>query len=112
MALIPLVFLAILVPTFLMNLPLIVMAFLVRRRLQTRLISLLLACGFVVSGSFQMWRMEWYDVWRLELPSTAYLLTSYVPYLAAMGVTGWLIGRLIVQMPIGPSPKIRPNDLR
>jgi hypothetical protein len=87
--------LGLLLPIVLLNVPLLAVVFAVRGRLQPRVISLMVAGGFVAAGAWRMYQMEWYDVWRHGMPSASYLLTGYLPYLLALGFIGWLVGRLI-----------------
>jgi len=88
-------FVGILVPTVLLNVPLLGVILAARRRLSARVVSSLLACGFVTASAWSMWRIEWFDVWRHGMPSPIYLLTGYVPSLVAFGIIGWLIGKVI-----------------
>ena len=94
-------FILALVPTILLNVPLLSVVFIARRRLDARLTSALLACGFVTASAWMIWQMEWFDVWRHGVPSTMYMLTAYVPSLAVSGLTGWLVGRSIKRRQIG-----------
>ena len=87
--------LALLVPTVLLNIPLLAVVFAARRRLQPRVISVMVAGGFVAAGAWFIRKLEWYDVWRHGMPSPSYLLTGYLPYLLALGFIGWLVGRLM-----------------
>src|SRR5688572_16499074 len=87
--------LALLLPTVLLNIPLLAVVFASRRRLQPRVIRLTVAGGYVAAGAWIIRKLEWYDVWRHGTPSVSFLLTSYLPYLLALGVIGWLVGRLI-----------------
>ena len=86
-----------LVPTILLNAPLLAGLLAMRHRIQPRLASWLVASGFVAAGAWRMRQMEWYDSWRYGMPSLTYLATGYLPYLLALGFTGWLLGRLIVR---------------
>src|SRR5688572_11273845 len=87
--------LALLVPTVLLNIPLLAVAFAARRRLQPRVISVMVSGGFVAVGGWCIRKLEWYDVWRHGMPAGSYLLTGYLSYLRALGCIGWLVGRLI-----------------
>ena len=100
--------LALLVPTVLLNIPLLAVVFAARRRLQPRVIRLTVAGGFVAAGAWCLRKLEWYDVWRHGMPSASYLLTGYVPYLLALGFIGWLVGRLLSS--VGRRKSMKPGD--
>lgn len=84
-----------LVPTILLNAPLLGVVLIVRRRLNPSVICWLLACGFVAAGAWWIWKAEWFDVWRHGAPFISYMLTAYVPSLLLLGCAGWMIGRRI-----------------
>ena len=87
--------LGLLLPTVLLNLPLLAVLFAARGRLHPRVIRLMVAGGFVAACAWRMYQMEWYDSWRYGTPDARYLLTSYLPYLLAVGLIGWSVGRLM-----------------
>ena|SRR5688572_15292880 len=80
------------VPTTLLNLPLLGVVLLARRRLHPLLIRCLLASGFVAAGAWRMWQREWFDVWRHGVPSIGYMLTAYAPSLLISAGAGWMVG--------------------
>jgi hypothetical protein len=82
--------LALLVPTILLNVPLLVVCIMARHRLGPRRAAWLTAIGFVAAGA---WWMR--GAWRNGVPPTAYLAFVYLLNLAAIGWIGWFAGRLI-----------------
>jgi hypothetical protein len=74
--------------SFVSNLPLIVIAFMLRRRLEPSLIAVLLACGFAVVGAWKMGPWPWRH-------GVLMAVRDYVLYLAPVAVMGWVVGRLI-----------------
>jgi hypothetical protein len=84
-----------LVTAVILNSPLILLGFLLRRRVGRGIIRTLLALGFASSPAYWLWRMEWFDVWRHGVPPISYLF-GYLPYVIGFGVVGWFVGRLIV----------------
>jgi hypothetical protein len=83
----------------LVNLPLMLLAVLFRRRVNSRLIQAALAFGFAAWTGYLTWRMEWFDVWRHGIPPVSYIIKLYVPYMAALGLLGWFLGGLITRPP-------------
>lgn len=73
-----------LLPTIVMNIPVIVLCFIARRRLSQRQLSWLVAGGFVAAGASFMW---------LIADSSA--IGYRVPTFFALGWIGWFIGRWI-----------------
>src|SRR5688500_16509990 len=88
----PVISLALLLPTVLLNIPFLAVVFAARRRLQPRVVSMMVAGGYVAAGAWMLRKLEWYDVWRHGMPSVSYLVTGYVPYLLALGFIGWFVG--------------------
>jgi len=85
--------LALLVPTILVNVPLLAICIIARRRLGPRRAAWLITSGFTgVSGLLLMWESLRYGV---PLPPTAFVLLGYVPSLVAVGCVGWWVGRWI-----------------
>ena len=83
----------------LVNVPLILLAVLFRKRVDRRLIQAALAFGFAAWTGYLLWRMEWFDVWRHGIPPVGYMLTAYLPYTGALGLLGWFLGGLITRPP-------------
>jgi hypothetical protein len=81
--------------TIVVNLPLIVLALLVRKRIDRGIIRAVLAVGFASWPGYLLWRMEWFDMWRHGVPPISYLATTYLPYMASLALLGWFIGGLI-----------------
>ena len=44
-----------------------------------------------VRDRLHAWKIEWFDLWRHEVPSASYLLLDYVPPLTIIGACGWWI---------------------
>jgi hypothetical protein len=78
-----------------LNSPLILIGFLLRRRVDRRIIRGMLALGFAASTAYWLWRMEWFDVWRHGVPPISYIINAYLPYTAVFGLVGWFAGGLI-----------------
>jgi hypothetical protein len=79
------------------NVPFLLIAFFLRKRLERRIIRAMLAVGFAFATAYLLWRMEWFDVWRHGIPPVGYIITAYTPYTAALGFIGWFIGGLIAR---------------
>ena len=84
-----------LVVALVFNTPLVILCLLGRRWLAPLVVRMLIAIGFAAASGYVIWRMEWFDVWRHGMPSAAYLLTAYAPYVAVYAGIGWFIGSRI-----------------
>jgi hypothetical protein len=82
--------LALLVPTIVVNVPLLAICVFARHRLGPRRAAWVVAIGFVVAC---VWLMR--DARPVGLPVAAYLALVYIPSMIAIGGIGWWIGRLI-----------------
>jgi hypothetical protein len=78
------------------NTPLLLAARLTRRRLPPIASKLALAVGFSAATTYILWAMERFDVWRWGTPSIRYILQSYLPWIASLGLVGWFVGGLAV----------------
>lgn len=85
-------FVIVLIPALLLNVPLIVVSFLVRRRLRHRQLSTLLACGLVIAGA---WLMSYWAGWHRGMLASSSFYLMYMPMLLALALTGWFLGRWI-----------------
>ena len=72
---------------------------LVRHRTMPRVSRVILAAALAVTAGWLNWRIEWFDVWRFGVPSSAYLKKSFVPGLIASALAGWYLGALVVRRP-------------
>lgn len=79
------------------NVPLLVAARLARKRLRPLVSRLALATGFALAAAYVLWTMEWFDVWRHGVPPLRYVLSAYLPWVAALAVAGWFAGGLILR---------------
>jgi hypothetical protein len=83
--------------TIVVNSPLMLMGFVLRRRVDRRVIRGALALGFAAWEAYLLWLVEWTDVWRHGIPPASYIIKLYVPYMAALGLLGWFVGGLIAR---------------
>ena len=79
---------------FALSAPLLLIVLALRRWLHPTAARALLASSFAAAVAFQIWRMEWFDVWRHGFPGVSYLLTAFAPYMLAFGCIGWWVGGL------------------
>jgi hypothetical protein len=80
---------------FVLNAPLMLIGFLLRKRVDRRIIRAVLAVGFAAANAQLLWRMEWFDVWRHGIPPIGYIIAAYLPYTAVFGLLGWFVGGFI-----------------
>lgn len=80
---------------FVLSAPLLLVILALRKWLHPAVARSLLASSFAAAVAFQIWRMEWFDVWRHGFPGVSYLLTTFAPYMLAFGCVGWWIGGLV-----------------
>jgi hypothetical protein len=85
--------LALLIPTIALNVPLLLICIVARRRLGPWRAAWVVTSGFVSAGGFLL---TW-ESWRygVPLPRMTYLLSAYVPSVLAVGCIGWWLGRWI-----------------
>ena len=74
-----------------LNAPILLMLFMLRRRIPRVALRMIVCVGFAAVGGYMLWRMEWFDVWRHGVPSAAYLV-NYVYSIGALAAIGWLVG--------------------
>jgi hypothetical protein len=79
----------------LLSAPLLLVIFALRRWIPRTAARALLASSFAAAVAYQIWRMEWFDVWRHGFPGTSYLLTAFAPYMLVFGWLGWCVGGLV-----------------
>jgi len=77
--------------------PVLLVTFVSRRRMHPTLARTILALSFAAAVAFQIWRMEWFDVWRHGFPGVPYLFTAFLPYMAVFAAIGWLVGGRMVR---------------
>jgi hypothetical protein len=82
--------LALLVPTILINIPLIAICVIARKRLGPRRSAWLVGVGFVAAC---VWWMR--GASHEPIATAAHLALVYVPSVVAIGWIGWFLGRLI-----------------
>lgn len=78
------------------SVPVFVLIVLLRRRITPKFGSALVAASFSLSTAYRLYRMEWFDVWRFGSPPVGYLV-NYVPWIAGMGLAGWLIASALLR---------------
>ena len=88
------------VRAILLTSPLLLIAFLARKRMDRRYIRGLVALGFAASTAHFLYRMEWFDVWRHGVPPISLILVGYVPWISAVALVGWWLGGLIAPRPV------------
>ena len=82
-----------LVPTLVLNIPVIAVCFIARRRLRQPLSAWLVASGFIAVPAWLMWRIQELDRGRNDIPPADYFVPGLT--LVALGWIGWFIGRWI-----------------
>jgi hypothetical protein len=90
------------------NAPLVLIVRATRLRLHPRLGRGLIAAGFAATAIYMIWRMDWFDMWRHGTFGIRYMLTALGPYTAALALSGWILGGLIIRR----SPSSRPITAR
>jgi hypothetical protein len=85
-------FVIVMIPALLLNAPLIIVCFFVRRRLRHRQLSSVLACGLAVAGA---WLMSYWAGWHRGMFVSPHFYLMYLPMLLALALTGWFLGRWI-----------------
>lgn len=85
-----------LVMAFVYSAPVILVLWLVRRRVKRTAAGALIAAAFTAATMYSLWRFDGFDVWRHGWPSASYMLQTYVPWLAPYGLVGWFTGARIV----------------
>lgn len=83
-----------LLSALMLNLPLLAVL-LLTRRLGRRASAAAVSAGFVLATAVVLWQIEWFDVWRLGVPSAGYIVRAYLPFLAGAALVGWMIGGAI-----------------
>lgn len=85
-----------LVMAFVYSAPVMLILWLVRRRINRRTGGALVAVAFAAATMYSLWRFDWFDVWRHGVPSAGFMLRTYLPWLIAYGLVGWFVGGRIV----------------
>lgn len=80
-----------------LNAPLLIAARLARKRLHPLAPKLALSLGFALATAYRLWEMERFDVWRHGVPPIWFMLRAYLPWIVALAVAGWFVGRLVVR---------------
>ena len=81
------------------SLPVISVVWLMRHRIGRALGAVLVAAAFALVGAVQMWRMEWFDIYRHGMPDVAYILHSMGPVVLVLGILGAATGAILARRP-------------
>jgi len=84
-----------LVWSFVLSAPVILVVIVARRRISRRTGCTLLAVAFGAAAAYALWRIEWFDVWRHGTPALSQLFI-YACYSAAFGTIGWSLARAML----------------
>jgi hypothetical protein len=85
------------IPIAALSAPLILITFVVRKRLPSAILRLLLASGLAIAAIYRMWRMWWFDIVRDSGPPVSYIVTTIVPFAAVFAIVGWLLAWYITR---------------
>jgi hypothetical protein len=68
----------------------LVLIWLTRRQIPPVVAKTTAAVAFTVGPAYQLWRLEWFDVWRHGVPPISAITLGYAPYLVCFAVIGWV----------------------
>src|SRR5690349_11650713 len=75
-----------------LNAPIMLGLFLVRKRVARSFCAIALAIGFALAAGLVVYELDWSDVFRHRMPPLGVLVRNYAVLVAGSALTGGLIG--------------------
>lgn len=83
-----------LVWAFAYSTPVLLLVWLVRRRITPAISGVVSGMAFAAATAFTLYRIEWFDMWRHGVPSARYL-SGYLPWIGSYALVGWFTGFMV-----------------